>query len=174
MEQIPQTVENIITSARQAQQELRAMIHELQEEGHDDQGFDLLRSLAERVGHLGSESGLHVELETPKRLFLDGWRQREIFYIITEALNNIIKHSGAERVIIRLAHVDGVFTLEVLDNGRGFDPRLVRVGGMGLANIKARAGNLAGELTINSKQQGGTQLLLRLPTRRVGEQIEPE
>jgi signal transduction histidine kinase len=174
VEQIPQTVENIITSARQAQQELRAMIHELQEEGHDDQGFDLLRSLAERVGHLGSESGLHVELETPKRLFLDGWRQREIFYIITEALNNIIKHSGAERVIIRLAHVDGVFTLEVLDNGRGFDPRLVRVGGMGLANIKARAGNLAGELTINSKQQGGTQLLLRLPTRRVGEQIEPE
>lgn len=174
LEQLPPTVENIITSARQAQQELRAMIHELQVEGGDDQGFDLLRSLAERVGHLGSESGLHVELETPKRLFLDGWRQREVYYIITEALNNIIKHSEANRVIIRLGHVDGVFSLEVLDNGRGFNPDLVRVGGMGLANMKARAINLAGELSITSNPQGGTRLLLRLPTLRAGEKIEPE
>jgi signal transduction histidine kinase len=174
VESLPQTVENIITSARQAQQELRAMIHELQEESADSQDFDLLRSLAERVGSLGSESGLHIVLETPKRLFLDGWRQREVFFIITESLNNIIKHSAADQVLIRLGHVDGVFSLEVLDNGRGFNPDLVRVGGMGLANIKARAANLAGELSINSKPQGGTQLVLRLPTRRAGEQIGAE
>jgi len=96
-----------------------------------------------------------------------------ILYRITqEALNNIEKHAGATKTVLRLIRRKGRMCLSIRDNGRGFLPSAARAGtkrkdGFGLANIRERAGFAGGTLEIKSAPGRGTQLLISIPMKSV-------
>lgn len=79
--------------------------------------------------------------------------------ILKEALTNVIKHSGADRVDLALSFSPEQFRMSVHDNGRGLDQRQVQ--GRGLANMRKRAADLGG--TMNARSEGGTHLEFEFP-----------
>jgi signal transduction histidine kinase len=90
--------------------------------------------------------------------------RHQVLQIAREALSNIARHSRATRATVRLAGGDGGLTLEVVDNGDGFDPDAVLgADHHGLVNIRGRARSLGGDATIESEAGVGTRIIVRLP-----------
>jgi signal transduction histidine kinase len=91
--------------------------------------------------------------------------RHQVLQIAREALSNIARHSRATRATIRLAGGDGGLTLEIVDNGDGFDPDAVRgADHHGLGNIRGRARSVGGDATIESEAGIGTRIIVRLPS----------
>jgi signal transduction histidine kinase len=91
-----------------------------------------------------------------------------IYRVLQEALTNAARHSGADAIGIRLYESGGVFTLEVTDNGCGFDPAALtrpddRLSGMGLKSMQERAAICGGVLTVESRPGEGTRVRVALP-----------
>ncbi|ACZ83308.1 sensor histidine kinase [Streptosporangium roseum] len=81
-----------------------------------------------------------------------------------EALANAAKHAGASRVGLTLSYMEDVVTLDVRDDGAGFDPERVRDGGgFGLTSMGKRVSRLAGTLEIESEPGGGTAVSASVP-----------
>jgi PAS domain S-box-containing protein len=85
-----------------------------------------------------------------------------LFRIVQEQLNNIIKHSGAQNVWIRLYNKKNEFVLEIKDNGRGFDSITTRKG-VGILNIKNRAELFNGTAEFCSEPGCGCILKISFP-----------
>jgi PAS domain S-box-containing protein len=85
-----------------------------------------------------------------------------VFRIVQEQLNNIIKHSGAQNVWIRLFNEAGEFILEIKDDGKGFDFSHPRKG-IGILNIKNRAELFNGKAEIFTEPGSGCQLVVSFP-----------
>lgn len=88
-----------------------------------------------------------------------------LFRILQEILNNIIKHASASEINIKLEYQDATLQLQIADNGVGFNeedlPTEQR--GMGLQNIRKRAGIIGGEVAIKSNPGEGTQITIFIP-----------
>jgi len=94
---------------------------------------------------------------------------REIAGIVQEALANVLKHSGAESVLVRLTSQEGHWILTIEDDGRGFEfsgrlshLELERIR-RGPLIIKQRARAIGAELTVESRPGQGARLEIRLP-----------
>ncbi|HLF63916.1 MAG TPA: two-component regulator propeller domain-containing protein [Saprospiraceae bacterium] len=110
-----------------------------------------------------AEISFHIETDEESRHALLPLEIRKDFYLIfKEAVNNIAKYSNAQNAIIRMKLDRHVLYLTIKDNGKGFDPHRV-VHGNGLKNMKARASQLHGELTITSSPNEGTTIQLHIP-----------
>ncbi|MFJ9825546.1 sensor histidine kinase [Streptomyces sp. NPDC101160] len=87
--------------------------------------------------------------------------------IAQEALANAERHSGAARAGVTLSYMGDEITLDVRDDGQGFDPAAVparsRAGGFGLDGMRARAERLAGHLTLETEPGHGTAVSARVP-----------
>jgi signal transduction histidine kinase len=82
---------------------------------------------------------------------------------VREALSNIGRHADATTCRVRLVRDPaGGVLLEVDDDGGGFDPSTLSAG-MGLANLRERAGSLGGTLEIVSGDDEGTTVRVFLP-----------
>jgi len=88
---------------------------------------------------------------------LDMNTMRNVFLIYKEALHNIAKHAGAHRVRITVDAQDGRFTLQIQDDGHGFDETAIERG-HGLANMRRRAQAMGGQIAIESKPGIGTRI----------------
>lgn len=94
-----------------------------------------------------------------------------IFYRIgQEALSNVARHAGATQVQVCLCQDAGTLTLEVADDGRGFDPHALPARmhadgrlGLGLLGMRERMGMIGGDLLIESEAGRGTRILARAP-----------
>lgn len=82
--------------------------------------------------------------------------------IIREAISNVIQHAGARLVELRVSRQPDLISLEIADDGRGFNPTTTTYG-HGLANMQTRLDGLRGTLKIQS-QLPGTQLSAYFPT----------
>jgi len=81
------------------------------------------------------------------------------FYrIAQEALNNIAKHSGANRAQITLHCELHQVSMQIIDNGHGFDTTQVTPGSFGLGNMNERANKIGALLKIDSKVGEGTEI----------------
>jgi signal transduction histidine kinase len=88
--------------------------------------------------------------------------QAELLRIVQEALNNTRKHADATLVRVEAAGSGAGLRLTVSDNGRGFDP--IREGsGYGLRSMRERAGIIGARLTIDSRPQDGTRVVVVVP-----------
>ncbi|MFD0557209.1 signal transduction histidine kinase [Stackebrandtia endophytica] len=89
-----------------------------------------------------------------------------------EALTNVAKHANAGRVGLTLSYMDDLVTLDVRDDGIGFDPAAEPVGsdtgGFGLAGMRQRVQRLAGRLDIESEPGGGTAVSASVPAIPAG------
>ncbi len=85
-----------------------------------------------------------------------------LYRIVQEQLNNIIKHAQANHVVVRLRHDEASIYLTVQDDGIGFDPSR-KSKGVGLTNMETRAFLHGGSLTINAAPGGGCILQVAIP-----------
>ncbi|MET0419082.1 MAG: sensor histidine kinase [Actinoplanes sp.] len=89
-----------------------------------------------------------------------------------EALANVARHADAGRVALTLSYMEDVVTLDVRDDGAGFDPAVPAPrsaeGGFGLAAMRERLLRIAGTLDVESEPGGGTALSACVPAIAVG------
>lgn len=86
--------------------------------------------------------------------------RRNIFLIVKEALNNIVKHAQASVVEIKLNLAGNYFSLSIKDNGRGMNSESVLSSGNGLGNMKKRTEECGGKYIFSSEAGKGTQLII--------------
>ncbi|NXY94898.1 sensor histidine kinase [Streptomyces sp. BR123] len=104
-----------------------------------------------------SVSGTPRELPTPYEVAL--------LRIAQSALANVVRHAAAGRAEITLTFMDASVTLDVVDDGAGFDPASAPSGegGFGLPAMRARAETLGGLFTVESAPGQGTAVAVTLP-----------
>ncbi len=81
-----------------------------------------------------------------------------IYRFVQEALTNIAKYSNAKNVSVDLRNADGCITIEVRDDGIGFDPELALPGHHGLTGMRYRIDSLGGTMTLTSTPGEGTRI----------------
>lgn len=96
---------------------------------------------------------------------LDMIQRRNIYLIFKEALNNAVKYSEGNAIDVEIRPVQNSMLVEIKDNGQGFEPKQAMqngysFGGNGLKNMKRRAAELGGELSIISASGQGTRVSL--------------
>ncbi|MBI3915273.1 MAG: HAMP domain-containing protein [Chloroflexi bacterium] len=89
-----------------------------------------------------------------------------LYRIVQEAITNIVRHANATMVDVRFACERDYVTLEISDNGRGFDPQTLQLSegqGLGLRGMQERASNLGGEFHMQTAPGKGTLITVRVP-----------
>jgi signal transduction histidine kinase len=87
-----------------------------------------------------------------------------LYRVAQEGLANSIKHSGAQHVQVELGGTTDMISLRIVDDGTGFDPKLMQSkGGLGLVSMRERVFPLGGEVGIDSRPSGGTRVHVRVP-----------
>ena len=103
---------------------------------------------------------LHIEVSGPAALpALPAAVEVAGYRIATEALTNVVRHSGATRCLVAIA-VNGAFEVTVSDNGRS---RLGTIPGVGWTSMRERAAELGGSCTITTRPEGGTVVRAVIP-----------
>jgi signal transduction histidine kinase len=126
--------------------------------------MSLRELMARYVDDFGDRFGLRAEFECEGELpHLTPRAEAELLRIAQEALNNVVRHADATVVRVRAGIVDSQIELLVGDNGIGFEPSEMKDGCFGLASMRERAEIIGGELTIDSRPQDGTRILIRVP-----------
>ncbi len=130
---------------------------------------DYLNNMADRMREYASKvleaKDIDYELDIPRDLplvKLDIEAKRNIYLIFKETVNNAVKYSEAAEVRIQMRVTDHQLLLKISDNGRGFESGLMAAGN-GLGNMQQRAGDIGGDLTIETAPGKGVQLELRVP-----------
>ena len=93
-----------------------------------------------------------------------------IYRILQEALNNILKHSEADRVNIQLHFSEETITGLIEDNGKGFNEDILRhdknrLSSYGILSMRERARACGGDFTIESIPSEGTKIIFHIPLR---------
>ena len=112
-------------------------------------------------------TGIVCNIEIPDGLpefEISSHARRNIFLVVKEALNNILKHANATSVSITLATEPGSLSLYIQDNGNGIDFNKIRRFGNGLNNMKRRMDEI--NILFSIENNNGTQVTLQylLPT----------
>ena len=129
---------------------------------------ELLVPLRHRIGQSLDASGIacHWRLSGLERLELPASQRLDVLRFLQEALTNVLKHSGARRVDVAIAHAGGWLDIEVRDDGHGFVAEAAPPGGgKGLPSLHARAARLGGALQLAATPEG-TRVALRFAVRR--------
>ncbi len=90
----------------------------------------------------------------------------QLYRIIQELLNNILKHADASEVTIQLLKREEDLNIMVSDNGIGFKVDNKEFEGMGLKSIKARVAEMNGQVLIDSSKGNGTTVTIEIPTKK--------
>jgi signal transduction histidine kinase/ligand-binding sensor domain-containing protein len=124
----------------------------------------LCRYAEDFFGGSNTECRFDVPAQVPEAA-LPPESRHNLLLAAKEALNNVLKHSGAKQVNLRFRMESGACTIEVADDGRGFQPGGAVEGraGSGLANMRERMAAIGGECTVKSAPGAGTTVRFLLP-----------
>lgn len=132
---------------RQAIGDVRSIVHELT--ARQLELGDLLAEVRHETIQRLESAKLDVEWpvhKPPRGAVMAHGSYRHISSIVRELTSNVIRHSGAKKVRVLVDTADGRLTIELADDGRGFDAGSIRRGS-GLDNLERRARTLGGSLT---------------------------
>ena len=148
--------------AREAMTETRLLIYQLRPSILEEQG--LAGALRERLEAVEVRSGLEATLQIDDDIDLPPDTEAELFRMILEGLNNIIKHARAKHVQLQVTARSGCCRVVLTDDGSGFDVTTsARYGGYGLRTIEERLHQMGGTLLITSEPGAGTQVMMEIP-----------
>jgi two-component system NarL family sensor kinase len=86
-----------------------------------------------------------------------------LYRIVQELINNTMKHSGATSAIVQLTKSNGLLSVTVEDDGKGFDPKILEYAkGIGWVNIQSRVEYLKGSINVQTKPGNGTSVHIEL------------
>jgi signal transduction histidine kinase len=166
-ERLGETLDRVATLAQEALVEMRSPLFQLRPDTQLEAGLDVaLQRLAEAVS---GRSGLEVDYDggAPR---LAPATEMAIFRVVQEALANAVKHAEASQIAVMAEARDGLLSVSVRDNGRGFDPDALvspspdgRSGGQGLRSMRQRATSAGLTLKIESTPGHGSRVLVSAP-----------
>lgn len=158
-------VGKIVTTARRTVQALDEIVWAV------NPANDTFEGLVQYISHHADEffenANMSCRLEMPEALptiVLPAEVRHDLFLVVKEAFNNVLKHSQASEVRVRVSGDNLGVTIEIEDNGCGFDPGENGGGrvGNGLTNMRKRIEGLGGELRLTSASSAGTRLKMRV------------
>ena len=156
-------IEQVRASARDAMNEMKALIEQLQASPLENTG--LVAALQQQCEALELRTGAHVSFETgvlpPSTALIPG-TQQALFRAAQEALSNVARHARAAHVTVRLGLSGNNLELTVSDDGAGFDP-IQRRTSMGLQNMKARVCEMSGGFLLKTAPGKGTLVGFAVP-----------
>ncbi|WP_431045461.1 ATP-binding protein [Streptomyces sp. P1-3] len=158
---VDSTLTEIQEDAVRVIEELREFAHGIHPPVLTDQG--LAAAVTSRARRLPIPVTVHVEPTVCARRFAPEIEE-SAFFLVSEALTNVLKHADAARVAIRISHDEEALLLAISDDGVGF-PTGSRLGS-GLTGMRDRIEAVGGELSIESRPGGGTTVHARLTVRR--------
>ena len=106
----------------------------------------------------------------PAEIVLDKQLSIAVYRVFQEALTNIIRHSGATRVMVDLRYDSGFFDMCIADNGKGIKPDMGNKHSFGLIGIQERVHGFGGKVDIQSNGSG-TRLTVKIPAL-MGEAVQ--
>lgn len=147
--------------------------------------IDDLRELSQRmhgnkISSLGLETSIERELKflqntgrfktqfhvEGNRYSLEPQKEMVLFRMVQESLNNVVKHAGAKAITVELLYRPGSLVLQVIDDGKGFNPELNQPSktGLGLNNMYNRSALIGAIFSLHSSTNNGTTINIELPT----------
>jgi PAS domain S-box-containing protein len=142
--------------------EMRALIFELRPDSLEKEG--LVAALRKQAAALSVRHKLDVQTEFCEEPTLPFETKEALYRVAQEALNNTVKHARATEVTLSLDSCGEQITLEVQDNGLGFDTQREYPGHLGLKTMQERVAKLGGTLEIESEPGRGTLLRASIPS----------
>ena len=147
-------------TAQEALRDMRLLLFELRPPELEQVG--LAAALQARLEAVEGRAGLETELRVEGEGRLPPEIEEGLYRIAQEALNNALKHAQARKVTVYLRQDERGVTLEVADDGIGFDPEAVEGKGMGLRSIAERVRLMGGRLEIQSEPGKGTRVRVNI------------
>jgi signal transduction histidine kinase len=150
-------------TAQEATADMRLLVFQLHPPALEKGG--LVAALQARLAAVEARAGLQTEFQVEgeeRRLPVDV--EEELYWIAQEALNNVLKHAKASRASLRIEFKDEMVSVDVCDDGIGFDAVAARErGGVGLRSVAERAARVRGHWTLESQPGQGARLLIEVP-----------
>jgi PAS domain S-box-containing protein len=144
-------------TSQQSLKEMRLLVYELRPLALESVG--LAGALQHRLDAVEARAGVEARLLVEGAYQAPPAMEEDLYRIAEQALNNTLKHAAATAVTARLRGENGRLTLEVIDNGCGFDPEAVKdKGGQGLMSMHERASRIGGVLAVLSTPGQGTTI----------------
>ncbi len=128
--------------------------------------YGLIKALDTFARQLLTNSGIQLELKSDiesKRFYYD--LEINAFRIISELLNNSVKHGNPNKISISFKENGGNLLIEYRDNGSGFNSNLHSKAGMGLENMNSRIKSLDGYFYIDSEPGNGVNVHIQIPVK---------
>lgn len=159
---VDEVLQRLQQLAREALDELRSLIYGLRPPELERDGLE--GALRKQVAMLERLHDVEIELHLDGSATSGPDRDGEVLRIAQEAIHNAVRHAGATRIVVRLERDDRVLSIEVDDDGVGFDPDdpELRARHLGLTSIEERAEELGGTVTIRSAPGRGTTVRLEV------------
>lgn len=158
-EEVLTAIDSALADARQAVMALRT----------PPSGSNLEEILRGYVDEFADRYGLRADFQSEGPLpRLPARTEAEVLRIVQEALNNVRKHADATVVRVRASMEERSIVIVVADNGRGFDPTAIGVGGFGLRGMRERTDLIAGSMSLESRPGDGARVTVRIPAAGEG------
>ncbi|CAM5353866.1 GAF domain-containing sensor histidine kinase [Streptomyces xanthochromogenes] len=156
-------LQQVALLAAEAADELRAAVVELRPAALEEDG--LVHTLRTQIQVLDRAHAARVTFENRGVRALPPAQEEALLRVAQEALHNALRHSGAGRVEVVLERRGQGAVLRIGDDGRGFDPGLVRRAGrhLGLVSMRHRASGVGGRLTVQSAPGEGATIEMEVP-----------
>ena len=165
-------VDNAMNLARDSLTEARRTVHAVQSQVLAESRLpDAISDVTRRWSEVNDIDVVVTTTGDPRPMHTDV--EVTLLRAAQEALANVAKHAKASRVGLTLSYMEDMVTLDVRDDGVGFEPDAKRAngsvdGGFGLAGMRRRVQRLAGRLAIESEPGGGTAISASVPAIPAG------
>lgn len=156
-----------IDELQNIEKEIRTISHELKSEilASKENFSKIIKDLIEDKSKIGNFEYSFESDNTINWEILDDAIKVNFYRIIQEALQNIIKYAKANIVKVAIEIKNENITLEIEDNGIGFNVARKR-SGIGLKNMKSRAKKMNGHFLVESNIEGGTTIFVDCPLQK--------
>jgi signal transduction histidine kinase len=157
-------------TAQQALKEMRLLVYELRPLALAEIGLG--GAIRQRLDAVEKRAGIQVRFYEEGVVDLPPAVEEQIYRLVQEALNNILKHADANHVSVHLRARAGLLNVEIRDDGKGFSPEQSSGGGFGLSSMRERAERIGSELVIESAAGRGTRIALTIHLDGVRQKLE--
>jgi len=155
-------VRELAEQAQASSRDIRRLVHDLRPVALDELG--LVPALRQHLTRCEHEQGLAVEFVADEGERLPAPLETALFRIVQEAVNNVLRHAQALHVIVTLSRDLDQVTVQIVDDGQGFDIQLPRSGRhVGLWSMRERVEQLGGQLEVHSAPGQGTTVTAIVP-----------
>ena len=160
-DRVADPLDYVLSLAEAGQAEMRALIFELRPESLETEG--LTAALEKQAAALKARYGIEVDAVLCDEPEASLEAKEAAYRIAQEALHNTVKHARAANVQIKVECDSEWITLEVSDDGIGFDAQGDFPGHLGLRSMRERALRLGGTLEVDSTSGKGTRICAQIP-----------